>query len=198
MLIIFFNILVFIWQVSYGLERSFMDYGFIPFRIFSGEGFVTLFTSMFMHGDLVHLVGNMWFLWVFGDNLEDFLGKFKFLFFYIACGLLASFAHMYTTDSLITPAIGASGAISGILGGYVLVYPHNKIKALFAFGFYWRKISVKAYVYIVIWFLYQLLYVGSATNVAYMAHIGGFFGGMVLMFSLKGFTDRQDFLKIRT
>ncbi|MEX0610992.1 MAG: rhomboid family intramembrane serine protease [Pirellulales bacterium] len=154
--------------------------------------YITLLTSMFMHGGIAHLLGNMLFLWIFGDNVEDTLGHLRYLLFYLVCGLIASLAHVFTTvamsgagseESLI-PSLGASGAISGVLGGYIMLHPHRRVTV-----FMFRMITqVPAYVAIGLWFLFQLLSglgalgEGSqAGGVAYAAHIGGFIAGLVLI-----------------
>src|SRR6185503_4975619 len=156
-----------------------------------GSVYLTLFTSMFMHGGIAHIAGNMLFLWIFGDNIEDRLGHIKYLFFYLLCGILASLAHVFTTaafatdqSSLLVPSLGASGAISGVLGGYILLHPRRRVTViLFRF-----LTDVPAYVAIGIWFLFQLVsglgvFGGGSQQggVAYAAHIGGFIAGLVLI-----------------
>ena len=153
--------------------------------------YVTLFTSMFMHGGIAHIAGNMLFLWIFGDNIEDRLGHVKYLIFYLVCGLIASLAHVFMTaalagqaENMLVPSLGASGAISGVLGGYILLHPRRRVTViLFRF-----LTQVPAYVAIGLWFLFQLisglgmLGEGSQTGgVAYAAHIGGFVAGLVLI-----------------
>ena len=153
--------------------------------------YITLFTSMFMHGGIAHIAGNMLFLWIFGDNIEDRLGHIKYVIFYLLCGLIASLAHVFTTaalagqaENMLVPSLGASGAISGVLGGYILLHPTRRVTViLFRF-----LTQVPAYVAIGLWFLFQLisglgmLGEGSQTGgVAYAAHIGGFIAGLVLI-----------------
>jgi membrane associated rhomboid family serine protease len=157
-----------------------------PFTVY-----LTLITSLFMHGGLAHIGGNMLFLWIFGDNVEDRMGHVRYLIFYLVCGVLASLAHVYSTlafstdaSSLLIPSLGASGAISGVLGGYLLMFPTRRVTViLFRF-----LTDVPAYVAIGIWFAFQLisglglLGGGSQTGgVAYAAHIGGFVAGLVLI-----------------
>lgn len=149
--------------------------------------YLTLLTSMFMHGSFMHLAGNMLFLWIFGDNVEDYLGHARYLAFYLVCGVLASLAHVATTYALhqnpAIPSLGASGAISGVLGGYLLLYPHKRVVVLL-FRF---LTEVPAFVAIGIWFLFQLISSfassteGEGGGVAYGAHIGGFVVGLVLV-----------------
>lgn len=148
--------------------------------------YLTLLTSMFMHGSWIHLFGNMLFLWIFGDNLEDYLGHFRYLVFYLTVGFLASFAHIATTYLFrmnpAIPSLGASGAISGVLGGYILLFPHRRVTVLL-----FRLLTVvPAWVAIGLWFLFQIINSlgmlgGDSGGVAYGAHIGGFLAGIALI-----------------
>jgi membrane associated rhomboid family serine protease len=153
--------------------------------------YLTLFTSMFMHGGIAHIAGNMLFLWIFGDNIEDRLGHIRYLVFYLVCGVIASLAHVFATaafatdqSSLLVPSLGASGAISGVLGGYILLHPKRRVTViLFRF-----LTDVPAYVAIGIWFAFQLIsglgVLGGGSQqggVAYAAHVGGFIAGLVLI-----------------
>jgi membrane associated rhomboid family serine protease len=157
-----------------------------PFSVY-----LTLIFSLFMHGGIAHIAGNMLFLWIFGDNVEDRMGHVRYLIFYLVCGVLASLAHVFTTamfatepGSLLIPSLGASGAISGVLGGYILLYPKRRVTViLFRF-----LTAVPAYVAIGIWFAFQLIsglgILGGGSQqggVAYAAHIGGFIAGLVLV-----------------
>jgi len=157
------------------LENFIFKYGLIPQKIFQGEAFFTIFSSMFLHGGVGHLFGNMWFLWVFGDNLERRLGKLKFLTFYILCGLFSALVYLLLAPERSIPAIGASGAISGVLGGYLILFPRHRIVSLVPIFFFIELVAIPAVIFIGIWFLYQLFYIGSATMVAYWAHIVKFF-----------------------
>jgi membrane associated rhomboid family serine protease len=156
-----------------------------------GSVYLTLFTSMFMHGGIAHIAGNMLFLWIFGDNIEDRLGHVKYVIFYLLCGVIASLSHVFATgvfatdeSSLLVPSLGASGAISGVLGGYILLHPKRRVTViLFRF-----LTDVPAYVAIGIWFAFQLIsglgMLGGGSQqggVAYAAHIGGFIAGLVLI-----------------
>jgi membrane associated rhomboid family serine protease len=156
-----------------------------------GSVYFTLFTSMFMHGGLAHIGGNMLFLWIFGDNIEDRLGHVRYLLFYLVCGVLASLAHVFTTaafatspNSLLVPSLGASGAISGVLGGYILLHPTRRVTVIL-----FRILTdVPAWVAIGMWFAFQLIsglgMLGSGSQqggVAYAAHIGGFIAGLILI-----------------
>jgi membrane associated rhomboid family serine protease len=153
--------------------------------------YLTLFTSMFMHGGIAHIAGNMLFLWIFGDNIEDRLGHIRYFFFYLVCGLIASLAHVFTTaafatdqSSMLVPSLGASGAISGVLGAYILLHPSRRVTViLFRF-----LTDVPAWVAIGIWFAFQLIsglgILGGGSQqggVAYAAHVGGFVAGLVLI-----------------
>ena len=153
--------------------------------------YLTLFTSMFMHGGIAHIGGNMLFLWIFGDNIEDRMGHIRYVIFYLLCGVIASLAHVFATaafageqSDMLVPSLGASGAISGVLGGYILLHPKRRVTViLFRF-----LTDVPAYVAIGIWFAFQLIsglgMLGSgskAGGVAYAAHIGGFVAGVVLI-----------------
>jgi membrane associated rhomboid family serine protease len=156
-----------------------------------GSVYLTLLTSMFMHGGIAHILGNMLFLWIFGDNIEDRLGHVRYLLFYLVCGIIASLSHVFATAllssdqaSMLVPSLGASGAISGVLGGYILLHPSRRVTViLFRF-----LTDVPAWVAIGLWFAFQLvsglgmLGQGSAQGgVAYAAHIGGFVAGLVLI-----------------
>lgn len=156
-----------------------------------GSVYFTLFTSMFMHGGIAHIAGNMLFLWIFGDNIEDRLGHLKYLIFYLLCGVIASLSHVFATgvfanteSALLVPSLGASGAISGVLGAYILLHPKRRVTViLFRF-----LTDVPAYVAIGIWFAFQLIsglgMLGGGSQqggVAYAAHIGGFIAGLVLI-----------------
>ena len=153
--------------------------------------YLTLLTSMFMHGGIAHIAGNMLFLWIFGDNIEDRLGHVRYVFFYLICGVIASLSHVFATaafavdqESLLVPSLGASGAISGVLGGYILLYPTRRVTViLFRF-----LTDVPAWVAIGIWFAFQLIsglgMLGGGSQqggVAYAAHVGGFVAGLVLI-----------------
>lgn len=147
--------------------------------------YLTLFTAMFMHGDWGHLLGNMLYLWIFGDNIEDRLGHARYLTFYLVCGLLASLTHIYFGPRSLIPSLGASGAIAGVLGAYLILYPRQSVR-VFQFG---RIVELPAIIVIGLWGLLQFLSgfgslgsVGESGGVAYMAHIGGFVAGIIIIF----------------
>jgi membrane associated rhomboid family serine protease len=150
-----------------------------------GYNWPTLFTSMFMHGGWLHIVGNLWFLWVFGDNVEDVMGPVRFLAFYLLSGLGAALAQMLTDLHGLVPMVGASGAIGGVMGAYALLFPSARIRTLVFLGFYITTIRVPAFVMLGYWFLIQVLgglptTSGSGGGIAFWAHIGGFLTGMAL------------------
>jgi membrane associated rhomboid family serine protease len=172
---------------------------------------ITVFTSMFMHGGLVHIGGNMLYLWIFGNNIEDALGHVKFLLFYLVCGVLAALAHVYASGGLVEgvtvarpaggillssisagiPTLGASGAIAGVLGAYVLLFPRSRVHTLIMLGWWWETVDIPAAFVLGVWFLLQLtgtLGTGGLVGggVAYWAHIGGFVAGAALILILGG------------
>lgn len=152
----------------------------------------TMITSMFLHGSWMHLIGNMWFLWIFGNNIEDSVGHFRFLAFYLLTGVLASAAHIYSDPTSAIPTVGASGAISGILGAYFLLYPKAKVRTLVFLVIILKVVKLPAFVFLGLWFGMQLLSSlqpqAEGGGVAFWAHIGGFVAGLVL---IKLFENRQ-------
>lgn len=179
------------------------NYGLIPDAVLhasSLSAFSTLFTSMFLHADLLHLGGNMLFLYVFGDNVEDTFGHVRFLLFYFVAGLIASFAHIGSllffmdTQGLQIVTIGASGAISGVLGAYLILYPTARILTLIFLGWVWI-VPIPAIVFLGVWFGFQFLYgalVPLAGGVAYWAHIGGFISGLLFGAGFRGRRRKRD------
>jgi membrane associated rhomboid family serine protease len=192
---------------TYPLAESVCNLGLIPgeltlsvppgTRFPMGDGLVCatdpgrqtphLITSMFLHGSWMHIIGNMWFLWIFGNNVEDSMGRLRFVVFYLVCGLGAAFAQIMASPSSEIPMVGASGAISGVMGGYLLLYPRVRVFALLPLGFIFTTIAVPAWVMLGYWFLLQfisgLVDIGSETGggVAFWAHIGGFVAGVILI-----------------
>jgi membrane associated rhomboid family serine protease len=191
------NALVFLYQNSLSMPelRDFiMTYGAIPSEIERGQDLFTLFTSMFVHGGFGHIAGNMLFLWIFGDNIEQRFGPVLFTLFYLGAGLAASGAQIVANPGSNVPSVGASGAISGVMGAYVLLYPLNRVRVLI---WYWGIMQVPAFIFLGIWFLMQFvsgvasLSVETAQSggVAFWAHIGGFMAGIVggiLLGSIRG------------
>lgn len=173
-LLVSVNILLF-FLFKENLGNIILSYGFIP-----GEfNFIHILTAMFLHVNFWHLIVNMWFLWVFGDNVEAKIGHVKFLFFYILCGICSTLIYFLAGQNLNIPLVGASGAISGILGSYIILFPKNKLKVF-------PNIVFSSFAYILLWFCVQLffMYLGEG-NVAYLGHIGGFLSGIILIFFLK-------------
>jgi membrane associated rhomboid family serine protease len=187
-LLVIINVLVFVYEETLALPdlRDFiMRYGAIPAEIERGQDYYTLVTSMFVHGGFGHIAGNMLFLWIFADNIERRFGHILFLLFYLGCGLAASAAHILTSAGSMVPTVGASGAISGVMGAYVLLYPLNRVRVVI---WYWGVIQVPAFIFLGIWFLTQFVNGVAALNVetaqsagvAFWAHIGGFVTGVVV------------------
>jgi membrane associated rhomboid family serine protease len=164
-------------NITYGIETGTLGWG---------SAILPFFTSMFLHGGWLHLIGNMWFLWVFGDNVEDTLGPFRFLAFYLVCGLASGATHYALSPTSTLPTVGASGAIAGVLGGYALLFPGARVLTLVPLGFIFRLVEMPAWVMLGVWFLIQALS-GFATlgatggGVAWWAHVGGFAAGLALV-----------------
>jgi membrane associated rhomboid family serine protease len=140
---------------------------------------------MFLHGGWMHLIGNMWFLWLFGDNVEEALGRFRYVIFYFVAGSIAALAQCFSMPMSMAPMIGASGAIAGVLGGYVMLYPRARVVTFVAIPFLWNFVDIPAWIFLGIWFLSQFL-IGSGSGVAWMAHVGGFLAGIGLIRLLAG------------
>jgi membrane associated rhomboid family serine protease len=196
--LIILNILFFFWELAQGprLEAALMNVAFIPERIFMPghwiQDSVSVVLSMFLHGGWIHLGSNMLYLWIFGDNIEDRLGHVRYLLFYLACGFVATFAHAFSSPGSVLPAIGASGAIAGVLGAYLVLFPQAHVMTAIPFGFYLAVRAVPAILVLGLWFVIQL-FTGFASfggteqgGVAYFAHIGGFVAGLILIFVFGG------------
>ena len=210
------NAIVFVYELTLGsaLNGFVAGYGMIPYEItrfadlVGEEGGIpivhvpgpplihlTLLTSMFIHGGFLHLIGNMLYLWIFGNNIEDLLGPFRFLLFYLLCGLAAAFAHIVSSPASTVPTVGASGAVSGVLGAYLIAHPKARVLTLVFLGFFIRVMLVPASVLLVFWFVIQI-FSGLASlsmkmpggGVAWFAHVGGFVAGVVL---IKLFAGRR-------
>ena len=188
--LIVLNVLFFFLELAGG-ETFIVRWAFVPSRFVANpfSDFLTLFTSMFMHAGWVHLGGNMLYLWIFGDTVEDRFGHVKFIVFYILCGLLATFAQLAFSSGSNVPNLGASGAIAGVLGAYILLFPQGRVRVLQG----QRVIQVPALIVIGLWIVLQFFSgIGSLANasesggVAYMAHIGGFVAGFALTFLFRG------------
>lgn len=190
-LLIAFNILVYVlmWLAGPAQESLVYQFAMIPSNFAKGVdlGDITdIFTSMFMHGGLAHIAGNMLYLWIFGDNIEDRLGRARYLAFYLFGGVVASLAHLLTNPNSQIPTVGASGAIAAVLGAYLILYPRSRILTFIPLGFFMRLTSVPAIIVLGLWFILQLfsgvLSLGGPDvgGVAFWAHIGGFVVGMLL------------------
>ncbi|HKD18815.1 MAG TPA: rhomboid family intramembrane serine protease [Thermoanaerobaculia bacterium] len=221
-LLIAVNVFVFVALQGFGTNQRFtLAYATVPAEILSGRDiagdvpvrdeygrevgevelqptpipvFLTLVTSMFLHGGIAHLLGNMLYLWIFGDNLEDALGHFRYLIFYLLTGVIAGLSHVFVTSvsgaNPLIPSLGASGAISGVLGGYIVIFPRRRVRVIFLYSI----MEVPAILAIGVWFLFQVLsgagtLGGQATGVAYGAHVGGFIAGLLLVKPFGG--DRR-------
>ncbi|MBU6997734.1 MAG: rhomboid family intramembrane serine protease [Theionarchaea archaeon] len=189
--IIVVNIAVFVLELyldSVGyLEWFYENFAVIPYLIVRGENLYTLLTSMFMHGGVAHILFNMLYLHIFGNNVEDSMGHIRFIVFYVVCGLIASFAQIFIDPSSQIPNLGASGAIAGVLGAYLVMYPRERIDALLGYMY----VKVPAVLVLLSWFVLQLfsgfLSLGdvSSGGVAFFAHIGGFVAGAILVFVFR-------------
>lgn len=183
--IIALNIFIYLLTADWGgnMQRLWMAGALYPDAIIHGAYLQGLFTHMFLHAGLMHIAGNMLFLWVFGDNLEDQLGHFGFALFYLAGGLAAAAAQIATEPSSEIPMVGASGAIAAVMGGYMLLFPRARVDILFIFFVIYKIFTVPAYLVLGVWFALQLANSLGATadGVAYWAHAGGFIAGVVLM-----------------
>lgn len=195
-LIIAVNTLVFVLMLGLSdaeMEAFVNQYALIPNLVIHGHRLYTLITSMFLHGGFAHIIGNMLFLNIFGDNLEDRLGHLKYLIWYLGCGLAASILQISVDPASTIPNLGASGAIAGVMGGYLLLFPREPIDILFSFGLYMRQTTLPAYTMLFYWFGLQLLTgfgslgLGDAVSggVAYFAHIGGFAFGYLSLLPFK-------------
>ncbi len=204
--LIVLNALFFVYQISLeagGADgaragQAFIDeFGLVPCRLTGAcrvgpelpSPILTIFTSMFMHGGLFHIGGNMLYLWIFGNNVEDTLGHGRYLLFYLLSGVAAALAQTAVGPSSMVPMVGASGAVSGVLGAYLLLFPHAHVTTLIILGFFFRLVHIPAMVVLGFWIVLQVLNglgsFGSSGGVAFFAHIGGFLFGMGLLYVLK-------------
>ena len=208
-LIIFACSLIFINQIfnpTYITEQNFLSFGMIPAILFGRSElsgplkiippFLSIFTSMFLHGGWMHIIGNMTYLYIFGDNIEERLGKLKFIIFYLVTGSFAAFSQAIIDPASTIPMIGASGAIAGVLGGYLVLYPKANIKVLFWFIIFVKVIRIRAFIVLGGWIIIQFIsFNGTDVNsggVAYAAHIGGFISGILLINLMKNKTTQKN------
>ena len=188
-----------IFDPTYITEQTFLSFGMIPAILFGHSElseplkiihpFLSIFTSMFLHGGWMHIIGNMTYLYIFGDNIEERLGKLKFIIFYLVTGSVAAFSQATIDPTSTIPMIGASGAIAGVLGGYLVLYPKANIKVLFWFIIFVKVIRIRAFIVLGGWIIIQFIsFSGTDLNsggVAYAAHIGGFISGVLLINIMK-------------
>ena len=165
---------------SYGLIPSvLMGHDKLPMDFYAVPAYITILTSMFMHGGFMHLIGNMLYMWIFADNIEDSLGPSKFLIFYLLAGIGAAMTQVLVDTHSQIPMVGASGAIGGVLGAYLINHPNARVLVLIPFGFFSQLIKIRALYVLGFWFILQ--FISSGGGVAYAAHIGGFVSGMILI-----------------
>src|SRR5450759_851847 len=202
-LLIVVNILVFLFEVSldpYSTNEFIATYGLVPDQ-FSLQ---SVLTSMFLHGGWMHLLGNMWFLWIFGDNVEDILGSAKYLLFYLLCGVAAAMAQYLANPDSRVPMVGASGAIAGVMGAYLVKFPHSRIHTLLFIFFFFTTLDVPAWLWLIFWFFLNFYsgvgsigysHASEGGGIAFVAHVGGFLTGIALIYLLvprPNYTRRQD------
>jgi membrane associated rhomboid family serine protease len=190
------NILAFVLEQSQGqnLNRFIFTYGLVPARysvpqisahFTSAQQVIAFLTFMFIHGGFFHILGNMWFLYIFGDNIEDRLGHFRYLAFYLLCGLASGISHLFLNWTSQIPTIGASGAIAGVMGAYFILYPRAKVLTLIPIFFFIQFVEIPAFLFLAVWFLFQSLSAASSSaqtgGIAWWAHIGGFIFGIIFL-----------------
>jgi len=196
--IIALNIMVFLFELSMGqgLDSFLFQFGVVPIKVYystdiPGSNIINTYfpflSFMFLHGGFVHLIGNMWYLWIFGDNVEDRLGRIKFVIFYLICGIGSAIVHVYFNSQSEVPCVGASGAIAGVLGAYMVTFPRARVLVLIPLFIVWQTIELPAIIVLGFWFLIQF-FSGTASissthggGVAWWAHIGGFVLGVILI-----------------
>lgn len=204
-LLVAINVWVFLWELSFGpnLERALYIMAFIPARFWYAPldpaNYIRILLSMFLHGGWLHIGGNMLYLWIFGDNIEDRLGHFRYGLFYLLCGFIATMTHAVINAASTVPSIGASGAIAGVLGAYLILFPKQRVTTLIPIFVFVMIREIPAVLLLGFWFVLQL-FVGVASigpqaqqggGVAYFAHIGGFIAGMLLVILMGGLRPRR-------
>ena len=194
LLFIVLNIGVYFYGINLPVHPSvlYAEYALIPTQLINNplSAYPTVYTSMFLHSGIWHLGGNMLYLWIFGNNIEDVLGKARFVLFYFVCGTLAALGHIATDLNSKIPMVGASGAISGVLGGYLILFPFAKIKTFIFLGFFWTIVRIPAILLLLFWVILQIWSSISpeADGTAWFAHIGGFVAGVLLILPFKSFS----------
>jgi hypothetical protein len=207
--IIIVNILIFLYELSLGsgLGEFIMKFGVVPLKVsyYSQvpdltfiNTFFPFISSMFLHGGFVHLIGNMWFLWIFGDNIEDKLGHFRFIAFYFLCGIIASSVHVFFNSQSNVPCVGASGAIAGVLGAYMVTFPRARVITIVPLFVFIQVMELPAIVVLGFWFVIQffngaasITASASGAGVAWWAHIGGFAAGVIILYIIRIFSVRK-------
>ena len=207
--IIVINVLIFLYELSLGsgLGEFIMKFGVVPLKVSyysqaSDLTFINTFfpfiSSMFLHGGFIHLIGNMWFLWIFGDNIEDKLGHFKFIAFYFLCGIIASSVHVFFNSQSNVPCVGASGAIAGVLGAYMVTFPRARVVTIVPLFVFIQVMELPAMVVLGFWFVIQffngaasITASASGAGVAWWAHIGGFAAGVIILYIIRIFSVRK-------
>ncbi len=203
-LLIVINTIVFLFEFTMNqdaLQTFINHWGMIPTQILAGQRLVTLLTGMFLHAGWLHLIGNMVFLWVFGDNVEDILGHIPYLVFYLLGGLAAAAAHIYFNTTSNVPSLGASGAIAAVLGAYIIMFPRAKVRTLVFLGFFGFVTRISAIIFLGIWFALQLLNgllslgvdTAQTSGVAVWAHVGGFVFGAIVGLLYHGRAARASY-----
>jgi len=202
-LLIVINLLIFLFEASlepYYQNAFIATYGLVPDQF----SFINVLTSMFLHGGWMHVLGNMWFLWIFGDNIEDILGHGKFLLFYLLCGTAAALTQVIVDPASRVPVVGASGAIAGVMGAYMVKFPHSRILTLIPILLFFTTVEVPAWLMLIYWFAIQFFsglgsvgvsHVTQGGGVAFMAHVGGFVAGIALVMLMaprQRYTLRRD------
>ena len=194
LLFIVLNLSVFVYGINLPVHPSvlYAEYALIPAQLINNplSVYPTVYTSMFLHSGVWHLGGNMLYLWIFGNNIEDVLGKARFVLFYFVCGTLAALGHIATDLNSKIPMVGASGAISGVLGGYLILFPFTKIKTFIFLGFFWTIVRIPAILLLLFWVVLQIWNSVSPETggTAWFAHIGGFVAGVLLILPFKIFS----------
>ena len=207
--IIVINVLIFLYELSLGsgLGEFIMKFGVVPLKVSyysqaSDLTFINTFfpfiSSMFLHGGFIHLIGNMWFLWIFGDNIEDKLGHFRFIAFYLLCGIIASSVHVFFNIQSKVPCVGASGAIAGVLGAYMITFPRARVVTIVPLFVFIQVMELPAIVVLGFWFVIQFFNGAAAitastsgAGVAWWAHIGGFAAGAIMLYIMRIFFARK-------
>lgn len=199
--LIILNLIIYIYEVSLGeqLNGFIQKFGMVPSRFLTviqekpydlSGWFVPMISSIFLHGSWLHVIGNMWYLWIFGDNIEDRLGHGRFVFFYILCGVLADLSHVFINSQSNIPTVGASGAIAGVMGAYFILYPKSRVLTLIPIFIFIEIIEIPAVIFLGFWIFMQFIYgtaalSGQTGGVAWWAHFGGFLFGVILAILLR-------------